>query len=94
MLIFAILIYSTNANCGPTNNQEICTGQGHCMAIASNSDDETLINNEFSNLNKFFKSIKKENKNIQLLSMGMSKDYKIAIKNGSNMIRLGSMIFS
>ena len=64
------------------------------MAIASNSDDETLINNEFSNLNKFFESIKKENKNIQLLSMGMSKDYKIAIKNGSNMIRLGSMIFS
>ena len=64
------------------------------MAIASNSDDETLINSEFSNLNKFFKSIKKVSKNIQLLSMGMSKDYKIAIKNGSNMIRLGSMIFS
>merc|ERR1712080_384358 len=37
MLIFAILIYSAHANCGPTNNQEICTGQGHCMAIASNS---------------------------------------------------------
>ena len=63
------------------------------MAIASNSDDEKLINNEFSNLNKFFESIKKENKNIQLLSMGMSNDYKIAIKNGSNILRLGSMIF-
>ena len=31
--------------------------------------------------------------NFEYLSMGMSNDYKIAVKNGSNMIRLGRTIF-
>ena len=35
----------------------------------------------------------KEGENFEFLSMGMSADYKIAVENGSNMIRLGSSIY-
>ena len=35
----------------------------------------------------------KNNQKIKILSMGMSSDYKIAIEEGSNMVRIGSLIF-
>lgn len=40
------------------------------------------------------KSFSKELKNFNTLSMGMSNDYKIALEEGSNMIRVGSLLFS
>ncbi len=72
------------------------------MGMASFTDNTNQIENEFKNLNSFFKKlkttvtsnvIKKQNSELKILSMGMSGDYKIAIKNGSNMIRVGSAIF-
>ena len=62
------------------------------MGIASNSEDKNLIENEFKKLNKIFNDINLEfDKNkISILSMGMTSDYELAIKHGSNMIRIGS----
>ena len=45
------------------------------------------------NLRAFYDEIRKETPSVNTLSVGMSGDYKIAIKNGSNMIRLGRAIF-
>ena len=45
------------------------------------------------NLRAFYDEIRKETPDVNILSVGMSGDYKIAIKNGSNMIRLGRAIF-
>ena len=61
------------------------------MAMASNTSDKNKITKEFSLINNLFKKI--QNKNINLLSIGMSSDYLLAIENGSNMVRLGSSIF-
>ncbi len=62
------------------------------MGIASNSEETNLIENEFEKLNKIFNDINLEfDKNkISILSMGMTSDYELAIKHGSNMIRIGS----
>tara|TARA_B110000003_G_scaffold202823_1_gene201509 strand:- start:572 stop:1219 length:648 start_codon:yes stop_codon:yes gene_type:complete len=61
------------------------------MGMASNTNNELILSQEFSKLNNFFNMHKKTN--FQTLSMGMSNDYLLAIKNGSNMIRVGSKIF-
>ena len=68
------------------------------MGMASFTDDKEQIAHEFRSLKNFFDKLKKElpetdNINLTTLSMGMSGDYKIAIENGSNMIRVGSAIF-
>lgn len=62
------------------------------MGIASNSEEKNLIENEFEKLNKIFKDInlKFDKNKISILSMGMTSDYELAIKHGSNMIRIGS----
>lgn len=61
------------------------------MGMATNTDNNNLIDREFKLLNKEFKKYK--SKIFNVLSMGMSNDYKLAISNESNMIRLGSIIF-
>jgi hypothetical protein len=66
------------------------------MGMASFTNDVTIIRNEFKTLKNQFESSKKyssQNFNPTILSMGMSGDYKIAIEEGSNMIRVGSAIF-
>ncbi|MBK6835776.1 MAG: YggS family pyridoxal phosphate-dependent enzyme [Bacteroidetes bacterium] len=67
------------------------------MGMATNTDNTAQIKSEFASLRTLFTEIKSNfnHKNIQLteLSMGMSSDYKIAIKEGSTMIRVGSSIF-
>ena len=70
------------------------------MGMASFTDDEDQISSEYKSLKIFFEKLKDSNSdsktlNIKLdtLSMGMSGDYKIALLNGSNMIRVGSAIF-
>ena len=62
------------------------------MGMASFSYDLSIIEREFNQLNDFYNK-HKTNLNLNILSMGMSGDYKIAIKCNSNMIRLGSTIF-
>ena len=61
------------------------------MGMASFTDKKNEIIKEFSLINKLFKKV--QNEKINVLSTGMSSDYLIAIENGSNMIRLGSIIF-
>ena len=61
------------------------------MGMATNTDNNNLIDKEFNLLNTEFKKYK--SKIFNVLSMGMSNDYKLAISNESNMIRLGSIIF-
>lgn len=63
------------------------------MGMATFTDDEKQISQEFQRLKKVFDQIKIEKSELKILSMGMSGDYKIAIENGSNMVRIGSAIF-
>lgn len=66
------------------------------MGMASFTEDIELIRNEFKTLKSYFDSLQKYksfNVNPTILSMGMSGDYKIAIEEGSTMIRVGSAIF-
>jgi len=66
------------------------------MGMASFTENNEIIRTEFKTLKSFFDSLKKHNSfnvNPTILSMGMSGDYKIAIEEGSTMIRVGSAIF-
>lgn len=62
------------------------------MGMASFTTEEKQIRTEFSSLKSLFDELK-EVSNIEVLSMGMSGDYQIAIEEGSTMIRVGSKIF-
>ena len=62
------------------------------MGMATFTEDTNQLNLEFSSLSTLFNSFKDEYQ-LTELSMGMSGDYKIAIENGSTMIRVGSAIF-
>jgi uncharacterized pyridoxal phosphate-containing UPF0001 family protein len=64
--------------------------------MASNVNSERQIKKEFQSLIKFnvqCSKFKTENIALNILSFGMSSDYKLAIDEGSNMIRVGSSIF-
>ena len=63
------------------------------MAMASNTNENSIIRSEFVHAKKIFDEINNGDISFEILSMGMSNDYKIAIECGSNMIRLGSLIF-
>lgn len=63
------------------------------MGMASFSVDEKKVQNEFSGLANIFEKIKNQKTGCSILSMGMSGDYKIALECGSNMIRIGSLLF-
>jgi hypothetical protein len=67
------------------------------MGMATFTDNTAQLSEEFSSLETFFKTQKEKtatlNCNLEVLSMGMSGDYHLAIENGSNMIRVGSSIF-
>lgn len=67
------------------------------MGMATNTENPKQIKEEFYELKTFFKGLKQSFfKNIDYfkeISMGMSHDYKIAIEQGSTMVRVGSTIF-
>ena len=63
------------------------------MGMATFTSDETILDEEFSSLKAFFEQNQPQHPNLKILSMGMSGDYKIGIRNGSTMIRVGSSIF-
>ena len=63
------------------------------MAMASFTKDKNIIKDEFNSANKLYNQIKSNDDNIEILSMGMSNDYELAIESGSNMVRIGSSIF-
>jgi pyridoxal phosphate enzyme (YggS family) len=67
------------------------------MGIATNTDVQKQIKDEYYELKTFYDGIKvsffRKEDSFDTLSMGMSSDYKIAIEQGSTMVRLGSTIF-
>ena len=67
------------------------------MCMATNTDDESQIHREFHEVKELFDELKTRrfhnDSTFTELSMGMSDDYKIAIAEGSTMIRVGSLIF-
>lgn len=63
------------------------------MGMATFTEDESQIEREFSSLKNAFDRLQKKYASLEILSMGMSGDYKIAIENGSTMVRIGSSIF-
>ena len=63
------------------------------MGMASFTNNEEILKNEFSYLNDLFDDLRITYSNITVLSMGMSNDHKLAIQYGSNMVRVGSLIF-
>ena len=65
------------------------------MGMASFSDDMELVRSEFARLKTLFDQIMTKNTASQwdTLSMGMSSDYPTALKEGSTMVRIGSLLF-
>ncbi len=66
------------------------------MGMASFSEDNNLVRKEFKKLRTIFDShakLQTSNFEMKTLSMGMSGDYNIAIEEGSNMVRIGSLLF-
>ncbi|NUM31161.1 MAG: YggS family pyridoxal phosphate-dependent enzyme [Bacteroidetes bacterium] len=67
------------------------------MGMATLTNDENKIRNEFKALKNTFEYLKKtlfqNSSSFSIISMGMSSDYKIAIEEGSNMVRIGSSVF-
>ncbi|GGG99242.1 YggS family pyridoxal phosphate enzyme [Polaribacter pacificus] len=62
------------------------------MGMATFTEELDQINDEFSSLQQFYEKHKQQH-HLNVLSMGMSGDYQLAIQNGSTMIRVGSAIF-
>ncbi len=63
------------------------------MGMGTLTSIETVLEEEFGKLNSLFQKCKSFKSDFDILSMGMSGDYHIALKNGSTMIRVGSSIF-
>ena len=66
------------------------------MGMASFTDDTEKVRKEFrylKSLSDKFNKMQIDNSKLTILSMGMSGDYKIAIEEGSNMVRIGSLLF-
>jgi PLP dependent protein len=67
------------------------------MGMASFTQDEGQIRREFKNLKNIFEELKnnyfQKDPNFKELSMGMSGDYKIAVEEGSTIVRIGSLLF-
>ena len=74
-------------------NVEVCG----LMCMATNTDDISRIDSDFANAKAVFDEIRKDyypdGGPFCELSMGMSDDYKIALKHGSTMVRIGTRIF-
>lgn len=63
------------------------------MGMATFTDDMEQVRREFKSLKNVYDQFQTLDDDIQILSMGMSGDYELAIEEGSNMVRVGSAIF-
>lgn len=61
------------------------------MCMAPLVDDDTIVNETFALAKKWYDLY---NDDFKYLSMGMSHDYILALKNGANMLRIGSLLFT
>lgn len=72
----------------PTNSFQHINIKG-LMGMASFTDDKEEVRKEFQHLKSLFEKYSQ----LQILSMGMSADYEMAVEEGSNMVRIGSLLF-
>lgn len=90
--ILSLLDYYT-AQRSQLQNVRICG----LMGMASNTDNEQQISDEFHRLCNFFTHLADttffNQPHFAVKSIGMSSDYKLALARGSNMVRIGSMLF-
>ncbi|MCL3782475.1 YggS family pyridoxal phosphate-dependent enzyme [Prolixibacteraceae bacterium JC049] len=107
LLQFHIADESTKFGLSIEEAQELLTSEAYeqlqninivgVMGMATFTDDQQQVRNEFTNLKRYFTELKTSvfaNKaDFKEISMGMSGDYPIAIEEGSTMIRVGSNIF-
>ncbi len=63
------------------------------MAMLPDVDDPVLLRTLTRKMRSLFEWAKTQSRRVEYLSMGMSGDYKLCVKEGSNMVRLGSTIF-
>jgi pyridoxal phosphate enzyme (YggS family) len=63
------------------------------MGMASFTDNMQKVRSEFQTLKKILNDLPTNDSRLTTLSMGMSADYKIAVEEGSNMVRIGSLLF-
>jgi pyridoxal phosphate enzyme (YggS family) len=64
------------------------------MGMATNTEDELKIRSEYKALMKFFNELAQgQPPHFSICSIGMSGDYNLAIEEGSNMVRIGSLLF-
>lgn len=83
----------------PSEVYEIMPGDYHStnicglMGMATYTSDIAQVKNEFKTLHKLYLELQQKHNGFEVLSMGMSGDYKEAIEEGSNMVRIGSMLF-
>lgn len=67
------------------------------MGMATFTEDKSQVRDEFRMLKRIFDTLKKDyfkkHKGFREISMGMSDDYKIALEEGSTIVRIGSIIF-
>lgn len=83
----------STATFGAFTNVRICG----VMGMATFTEDEVIIRSEFQKLRKIFESLQsgsfKGKSEFKEISMGMSDDYKIALEEGSTMVRVGTLLF-
>ena len=63
------------------------------MGMATFTDNKQKVKSEFEKLHNLYKTLNIQHSTFNVLSMGMSDDYKLAIECGSNMVRIGSLLF-
>ncbi len=63
------------------------------MGMATFTSDNVLVDEEFKMIKRIYDDIVPIDDKFKVLSIGMSDDFDVALKNGSNMIRVGSKIF-
>jgi len=63
------------------------------MGMATFTEDAEKIRSEFQYLKSIYHKLQQQLPHINILSMGMSGDYELAIEEGSTMVRIGSSIF-
>ena len=61
------------------------------MGMATNTEDEAVIDADFARIEKLFRSI--QFPGFDILSIGMSQDWPIAVRHGATMVRIGTDIF-
>lgn len=67
------------------------------MGMASNTDDMTRVADDFRKIHSVFREIADDSslglRGFDTVSMGMSGDWRVAVEQGSNMVRIGTTIF-